>query len=208
MIYNIDKVEYVERVAALESPSTRTPVVTSRGGSIVAAYLEGMQYMRQTFLVVVMIFATAIAILLGIAIWPHLPLIGIVASWVASDILLCVGIVVPVATFFFLRWLWFHSSVVRRGEIVVGHYRGEARLLSAEHEASKRPLQLAAPVITEMRELSAEDQDIIDRSRVLAAHFEQGKGMHAIEKELGIPYNKVRDWCNTATALRAKQQSW
>lgn len=162
--------------------------------------------MRQIFLVVVMIFAIAINVLLGIAIWPHLSLIGTVASWVAADILLCIGIVIPVATFFFLRWLWHHSSVVRRGEIVIGYVDGEFRHFSAEHERAKL---LPAPVtVSELRELSAEDKEIIERSKVLSAHFDEGKGMHAIEKELGIPYNKVRDWCNTAKALRAQHQSW
>jgi len=71
------------------------------------------------------------------------------------------------------------------------------------------PLALSPVSVTEVPgELSAEDKEIIQRSKVLAAHFIEGKGMHAIEKELGIPYNKVRDWCNTANALRTRQQSW
>ncbi len=69
------------------------------------------------------------------------------------------------------------------------------------------PLAIVAPVtVTEDRELSAVDKLIVHRSKVLTAYFDEGKGMHAIEKELGIPYNQVRDWCNAALALRAKQQ--
>jgi hypothetical protein len=72
--------------------------------------------------------------------------------------------------------------------------------LSAQHEAAKL---LPAPLVKDDM-IDPEQQEIIDRSRVLTMHLEQNRGMHAIADETGIPYQRVREWCNIAKKLRAK----
>src|SRR5260221_4705736 len=162
-----------------------------------------MQKSKRVAILATVLLLLPLEILILIGMWPYLPLVGKAFAGMLITFCVC-GAVYAVA----LTWQRITAPrlIVERDVVVMLSHDGYKHL-SAEHEAAK--LALPAPVtVTEERQLSAVDQDIIDRSRVLTAHFEQGKGMHAIEKELSIPYNKVRDWCNTATALRERQKSW
>jgi len=162
--------------------------------------------MRALLLAVILCLPFEIELI--VALWPYLPWVGKAFAGLIMTLCIC-GAVLSVAYVWNVISMWFsRRHFVEVGGLVFHREEdGMVRHLSAEQERAKL---LSAPVqVTELpASLSAKDQEIIDRSKVLAAHFEQGKGMHAIEKELGIPYNQVRDWCNTAKALRERQKSW
>jgi hypothetical protein len=153
-----------------------------------------MQTVRITFFASILLLALLGFIILTIAIWPHLPLIGTVASWVLVDVLLCIGALIPLLAFFFLRWMWFHSSVVRRGEVVVLFQGGTQRHLSAEQESAKL---LPAPVI--VTEEQAYDEEL-ERSKILHLRA-KGRSLREIERELDIPYNRIQKVCAQAVNL-------
>jgi hypothetical protein len=149
------------------------------------------------------------AVVLIVSLIPFLGIIGftlaaLAVTWCIS--LLVYGVALAQHKIAMMRireqQAYFSRRYIVAGHVVAFHQEdGEVRNLSAER-------LLPMPLEEEHQDLSTEDKDIIDRSRVLTAHFEEGKGMHAIEKELGISYNKVRDWCNTAKALRNQQHNW
>ena len=161
---------------------------------------KSKQAARLLVAAMILLLPFEIAILVGL--WPFLPLVGKAFAGMLVTCCVC-GAVYVVA----LTWQRITAPrLIVEGEVVVMLLRdGQHKHLSAEHEAAKLLPQARTDVTEIPNVLSAEDKELIERSKVLALRYEQGMGMHAIEKELGIPYNKVRDWCNTADALRGKQ---
>lgn len=195
-------------VAGYQARYRPRPCSSIQGIPIVWDASVGVQPMKRAYLLVVAcaIIPTMAATGYGIfAVWPFHDLIG---KALAVLIVVLIGCAIALALNFTWRKIT-SPEVISEGPYMLILTKTGYIHASAEHvRAGVVPQVTVKELPPPSGELSAEDKDIIDRSKVLTAHFDEGKGMHAIEKELGIPYNKVRDWCNTAESLRAQQKSW
>ncbi len=160
-------------------------------------------------IVVAIVPVLAISIVMIIAVIPHLAEIWLMIEAIAFTLTLCAIAVLVIGAIYIAHRLRIRSQYLDRqarfftwsdGAAWIND-AGELVHLSAAHEQAKLPAPKT--IITELHNLSPEDKEEIDRSKVLTAYFNQNKGMHAIEKELGISYPKVRNWINTALALRS-----
>ncbi|SRR6266705_1931818 len=163
-----------------------------------------MKHWRTRILLLVVTIALPLEVLLLIALWPYLPIMGQAAAGFFVTCCICGSIYV-------VAWTWqrIHRPhiIVERDVVVMLMRDGSYHHLSAEQARATRLLPM--PLEEEHQDLSAVDQMVIDRSKVLTLHFEEHMGMHAIADELKIPYNRVRDWVNIAEALRDQEKrSW
>ena len=198
----IDKAAYGEHVEAGDvARYPRRPCSSIQSVSIVYGTLVRVQPMRQTFLVVVMVLTMALAVLLGIAIWPYLHYLGIAATFFGVVLFACLSLLALASTWHLVGILRarkqrerLHARVIIAGDIVImPDGNGGYAHLSAEHEAAK--LALPAPIITEIKE-----DDALKRSKILDLRA-KGRTLLEIVDELHIPYNQVQRICAAATNL-------
>jgi hypothetical protein len=157
-------------------------------------HVEVLSRNRNSTIVVALVPVTIFSAIVAYSIWPWVWVIPyLIAGILALSVLYGVA-----RGYVDVRRRWFESHIIQASE------HGAINMATWQHLGGK-PLQLPAPIITEEPNvLSPEDKEIIQRSEVLTMYLDQEKGMHAIADETSIPYQKVRDWCNTAKRLRAK----
>lgn len=172
--------------------------------------LSGNKVGSHNVIVVAVIPVIAISIVLVVASWSHLAEIWLMIEALGFTLVTCMMVALLAGLIYLcyrLRIKAVHEERKSRffeweaGAAWIND-AGEIIHLSAQHEQAKLPAPRVA--VEEVAEQSSEDKEIMQRSRVLTMHLEEGKGMHAIADETGYPYQKVRDWCNTAKRLRAK----
>jgi len=160
-------------------------------------------------IVVAIVPVLAISIVFIVAVLPHLAEIWLMIEALAFTLTLCLIAVLVIAVIYIAHKFRIHAKQLDRqarfftwseGAAWIND-KGELVHLSATHEQAKLP----APRVTVTEEIELSEQDRIDveRSKVLALR-QQGLGLHAIEKALNVPYNKVRDYCNTMDELQKK----
>ena len=163
-------------------------------------------------IIVAVIPVLAITSLGIIALWPFLGEIGLVLLWLLAIAGIGLALVITGAAIGACYLIRTHVQHKDRQARLFTWEAGAAWIaddgsiihLSAEHEQAKLPCPRLTAIEEVENELSPEDKEIVNRSKVLTMFLDQEKGMHAIADETGIPYQKVRDWCNTAKRLRAK----
>ena len=161
-------------------------------------------------IIVAVVPVLAVSVVFVVAVLPHLAEIWLMVEAIAFTLTLCLMAVLVIASAYVIHRFRIssqrHDRQARFFTWEAGaawiNDAGELVNLSAIHEQAKLPAPKT--IVAEMHELSPDDKEEIDRSKVLTAYFQQGKGMHAIERELNISYPKVRAWVNTALALRSK----
>ena len=146
-----------------------------------------MRYLYVLGIVFVGVLALGILAYLYSVIAPYHAAIGQALYNLVIVAIYCTATLVVAGTAFIIRRLWLTSSLVGRGEVVGMHWRGEFRLLSAEHEQAKRPALLPAPhvQVTEAKD----SRDIEKEIRDLAAG---GRAYRDIAKDLGISFYQVQ----------------
>ena len=166
---------------------------------------------NHSVVVVAIVPIFAIVIFLFIAAWPFLSQIGLMLYWLAITCGICVGVLAASGCIFLIHMMREHflakktereiqSRMIAYGDVVAWlDDQGQLYHLSAQHEAARLP----APRMIEVAEQKRGDTEEIERSKVLTLR-QQGMGLHAIEKELGVPYNRVRDYCNAMEELQSK----
>jgi hypothetical protein len=139
----------------------------------------------------VVIIVIALMVLLYVSLIPHFGAIGDFAS-VALIIVLGCGVSLAVGfTFYTLKKMHNKSRVLTHGEVMVYlKPDGTFDVWSAIHEAAKAP---QVPQVT-VKELPSPSPD--PRWDAVLDLRKSGKGMHAIAKELKVPYQRVRQFLN------------
>ncbi len=169
-----------------------------------------MKHWQYYVILLAIIIALPVEFILIAAMLPYIGAIGVALAILAITWCICLAIYGVALMYHKLVLMdirrqreYFSRRYIAIGGIAVFHQEDNPRNLSAE--------RLSAPMLLEeeQQDLSAVDQMVVDRSKVLTLHFEEHMGMHAIADELKIPYNRVRDWVNIAEALRDQEKrSW
>lgn len=159
-----------------------------------------MKRFHGLLLAVVIILSSTLGAIMFVALWPYLDIVGKVAVGFLMVCFGCAGFLAVVAT-----WHWVGIIAARRrredlhshliavdGVVVLTKSDGSFLHLSAEHEAAKRPLQIAAPVT--IKEMSEQESDADDLKILSMA--EQGVSGRQIEKQLGLSHHKVTTTIN------------
>jgi hypothetical protein len=138
----------------------------------------------------------------GLLAWSIMPYLGMIGQALTALLIIacvCGAILALVGAGFGI--LFFIEEYRRRKlasrlvlhPTVVAYLRDDGQWdhLSAAHETAKLP----APRVPVTEALTEEDRREIERTQVLDLRAE-GLGMHKIERLAGVPYNKVREYCN------------
>ena len=148
--------------------------------------------MQRLFIIALAIcvtLAASLGVFLFVSLIPYFPLIGKVAAGVLIVLLCCVGGLSLVFAYSLAGIMLHRRRTIVHGEIVA--YRnpdGSFIHLSAQHVAAGVP---PLPQVT-VKELPSGDP----RWDAVLDLRHTGKGMHAIAKELKVPYQRVRQFLN------------
>ena len=136
------------------------------------------------------IVVIGLMVMLYVSLIPHFFLIGDIAFVVLCVFLLYGVILGGYGTYHLIATWSINRRVIVRGEVVAYLDRTNNTFthLSAQHEAAK---VLPQPQVT-VKELPSPDP----RWDAVLDLRKDGKGMHAIAKELKVPYNRVRTFLN------------
>ncbi len=184
---------------------------------VIEANVFSHNRINRSVVVVAIVPVFAVVIFLFIAAWPYLSQIGLMLYWLAIICGTCIAALATFGAIYGCKLMREHylakktqreiqSRMIAYGDVVAWiDDSGQIWHLSAQHEQAKLP----SPRIVEGTEqkggeLSPEDAEVVDRSKVLTLYLEENVGMHKIADDLHIPYHKVRDWCNTAMKLRSQ----
>ena len=138
----------------------------------------------------VVIVVIGLMVMLYVSLIPHFFLIGDIAFAVLCVFLLYGVILGGYGTYHLIATWSLNRKVIVRGEVVAYLDRTSNTFthLSAMHEQAKVPPQ---PQVT-VKELPSPDP----RWDAVMDLRKAGKGMHAISKELKVPYQRVRQFLN------------
>ena len=150
-----------------------------------------MQAWRMRALLVAIIVLLPFEVVLLVALWPYLPIVGKAIAGLLVTCCVCGAVYVVTITWQRIR---APRVIVAEGVVVMLARDGSYHHLSAQHEAAKL---LPAPVIvTEERR----DDENVERSKILNLRA-KGRSLREIERELDIPYNRVQKICSAAVNL-------
>lgn len=153
-----------------------------------------------------------------IAIWPFIPTIGLLLTWLAVIVAVVLAVVLSAKGIHAVNLMRLEYIAKEResrlhtwepgaGAIWVNSSGEVQHHLSAQHEQAKLPSPRIVEVTEEQKggELSPEDAEVIERSKVLNMR-EDGATLEEIRDALGIPYNRVQRYCKAAVNLEIKKK--
>ncbi len=160
-----------------------------------------MQAWRTRIILVAVLVALPFEALLLIALWPYLPILGRAATALFVTGCVCLGVRFVAFTWLDIRIKAahhhreeLHSHVIdASGVVVLAQVDGTYAHLSAEHEASKRPLMLAPPPKEEKADPAEDPVNIATVKTML----ENGLTLRTIVQSTGLSYYKVQKMCET-----------
>ncbi|SRR6266567_441630 len=160
-----------------------------------------MRAWRSRILIVAIIVLLPFEALLVISLWPYLGIMGKAAIGLFVVACVCLSSYGVALTWHGIgilaarkRRANLHSRLIEAsGVVVLAQVDGTLAHLSAEHEASKRPLMLAPPP----KEEKADPADDPVNIATVKTMYENGLTLRTIVQSTGLSYYKVQKLCET-----------